>query len=275
MNDFNLINLLKVQQCKSNYLYMDSTCDYIHKIGFNNGQFNGPDLFNLMAKCDNLFFTIAMTHVQDASWSMMGINRPSNIQMLVMCQASNDPLNSQKPCLFFWIVAYFIFHMYFLCCVSYVYHLFVFSHCLCFIACCLHLFAHGKLFLVFFYLSVMAMILALLFGFQNCRVFFFLVICIHFYFPIFFYIQCISNISNFWFVMSTLSVSSTFFFAMHYRLICLLLDLIYISKFPMNYMLLFWLMDTILLTTFFVSFGFGCELCGEIFITFFWARSNW
>lgn len=61
----------------------------------------------------------------------------------------------------------------FLCCVSYVYHLFVSSHCLCFIAYCLHLFADGKLFLVFFYLSVMAMILALLFGFQNCRVFVF------------------------------------------------------------------------------------------------------
>jgi len=118
MNDFNLINLLKVQQCKSNYLNMDSTYDCIHIIGFNNGQINGLDLFNLMAKCDNLFFTIAMNHVQDASWSMMEINQPSNIQMLAMCHASNDPMDSQKPCLFFWIVACFIFHMsFFVLCV--------------------------------------------------------------------------------------------------------------------------------------------------------------
>ncbi len=67
MNDLNLINLLKVQQCKSNYLNVDCTYDCIHKIGFNNEQFNDLDLFNLMAKCDNLFFTITMNHVQDAS----------------------------------------------------------------------------------------------------------------------------------------------------------------------------------------------------------------
>jgi hypothetical protein len=189
---------------------------------------------------------------------MMEINRPSNIQMLAMCQTSNDPMDSQKPCFFFWIVACFIFHVYFLCCVSYVYHLFLSSHCLCFIAYCLHVFANGKLFLLFFYLNVMAMILTLLFDFQNCRAFVFLVIYIHFYFPIFFYIQCISNISNFWFVMSTLLTSCTFFFAMHYRLICLLLDLICISKFPMNYMFDIFLVD---------GYSFA-----SYFLCFFWIR---
>jgi hypothetical protein len=67
MNDFNLINLLKIQEYKSNYLDMDSNYDCIHKIGFNNGQFNCLDLFNLMAKCDGLFFMTAMNHVQDSS----------------------------------------------------------------------------------------------------------------------------------------------------------------------------------------------------------------
>jgi hypothetical protein len=38
---------------------------------------------------------------------------------------------------------------------------------------------------------------------------------------------------------------------------------------------IFWLIDTILLAISFVSFGFGCESCGEFFITFFWARSDW
>jgi hypothetical protein len=213
MNDFNLINLLKIQQCKSNYLNMDSTYDCIHKIGFNNGQFNSPYLFNLMAKCDDLFFTTAMNHVQDASWSMMEINQPSNVQMLAMCQASNDPIDSRKSCCFFSIVDCFSFYMYFLCCVFYVYLLFFSSHCLCFIACCLHLFALGKLFLVFFYLSVMVVESTLSFSFWDCRAFVFFVICIHFNFPIFFYNQCISNISNFWFIMSTLSMSNTFFFA--------------------------------------------------------------
>lgn len=58
MNDFNLINLLKIQQCKSNYLNIDSTYDCIHKIGFNNRQYNGLDLFNLMAKCGSLFLRL-------------------------------------------------------------------------------------------------------------------------------------------------------------------------------------------------------------------------
>lgn len=46
---------------------MDSNYDCIRKIGFNHGQFNGLDLFNLMAKCDNLFFTTTMNHVRDDS----------------------------------------------------------------------------------------------------------------------------------------------------------------------------------------------------------------
>lgn len=38
----------------------------------------------------------------------------------------------------------------------------------------------------------------------------------------------------------------------------------------MNYMFDIILVDdTIFLAIFFVSFGFGCELCGEFFITFF------
>jgi hypothetical protein len=98
------------------------------------------------------------------------------------------------------------------------------------------------------------MILTLLFHFQNCRAFFFLVNYIHFYFPIFFYIQCISNISNFWFVMSTLLTSCTFFFAMHYILICLLLDLICISKFPMNYMFDIFLVDGYSFASYFLCF---------------------
>jgi hypothetical protein len=107
------------------------------------------------------------------------------------------------------------------CCVFYVYPMFLSSHCLCFIDCCLHLFTHGKLFLVCFYFSVMVVIPTCSFGFWDCKAFVSFVICIHFYSPICFYIQCISNVSNFLFVMSTLSVSNIYIYIYIYIFIYL------------------------------------------------------